>query len=360
MSDVVPPPTVVVVSFDCWPWPALGCYGHEWIDTPNWDQLAAEGFLFDRCVATVSRDDRAHEKMGNDFLSRLNHAGVQTSLLTEAGASRLGRGAPWSDVQEITGNDAPAAPLAERSFAKLTAAAISRLRSPADSPRLVWVHGVGLPEPCPILREALELYAADFADEGLDLAAMTDEDLVDHELTRATLLSLLDHWLGELRTAARAVPGIQGMVVFAWEGAIWEPVPRPTPLIAPFDPQQSQVPCVVTREKMDPGRTTALVTTGDLFVTLERWFSLAVSDRSAGQDWGPLLAGDVTSVRDSVMFRDEDHGALWSADDLMLFARHHDGWATQRFLWPEDGWAVHDISFQTPDVTAERLATFLS
>ncbi|MDP1799193.1 MAG: hypothetical protein Q8K78_16990 [Planctomycetaceae bacterium] len=351
--------TTVVVSFDRWPWPALGCYGHEWIDTPSWDQLAADGFLFDRCVATINKDERVHEKLWNDFLPRLRLAGVQTSLLRESGTSPLGCDSQWSHIREIAGNDAPDAPHGERSFAKLIAAAAAEIQSSPESPRLVWIHGVGLPECCPILRDALELYAADFAEEGLNLAAMTDEELVDHELTRATLLSLLDHWLGELLAVVRTLPGRKKMTVFAWEGAIWEPAPRPTALIAPFDPQQSQVPCIVSGDGIEPGRTAALATTADLFPTIAQWFSLPPTEAAAGCDLEPLIAGSADGVRNGVIHRGEDQGAIWTNDDVMLFARHGDDWNAQRFLWPEDGWAINDIAFQTPDITALRIRQFV-
>lgn len=361
MSDPELPSTVLVVSFDRWPWPALGCYGHEWIDTPGWDQFAAEGFLFDRCVATIHQDERAGRSLWDDFLHRAHSAGTQSTLLFEAGAPPLGRESQWDYVREVTGNDAADAPLAERSFARLVQAAISELisKSPADSPRLVWVHGVGLPERCAVSRAALELYAADFAEEGLQLAAMTDEELVDHELTRATALSLLDHWLGDLFDAARSLPGRKWMTVFAWAGAIWEPAPRPTPLIAPFDPQEAQVPWIVAGDDIDPGRTLALVTTGDVLPTVAGWLQSSVQETVSKKNLASLIAGDVNAVHPDVMVQHEDRGGLWTADDLTLLARISDADGdVQRYLWPEDGYAIHNIAAQTPDITAERLAMF--
>jgi hypothetical protein len=219
------------------------------------------------------------------------------------------------------------------------------------------------------LRAALELYAADFAEEGLRIASMTDEELVDHELTRATTLSVLDHWLGELFDAARNLPGRKLLTVFAWAGAIWEPVPRPTPLIAPFDPQVAQVPWIIAGDGILPGRTNALVTTDDLFPTLGGWVGVRdnpVSHASSGaaktspqppMNLLPLINGDVPVARLHIRQDDTNGGAMWTPDDLTLFARTDDHWATQRYLWPEDGWVVHDIAAQTPDVTAARLDT---
>lgn len=40
---------VIVIVNDSFRWDFLGCYGNEWIKTPNIDQLAAESAIFDYC-----------------------------------------------------------------------------------------------------------------------------------------------------------------------------------------------------------------------------------------------------------------------------------------------------------------------
>ncbi|HBL48284.1 MAG TPA: sulfatase, partial [Planctomycetaceae bacterium] len=40
-----------VVSFEELPACMLGCYGHQWIETPNFDRLAALSVLFDQHYA---------------------------------------------------------------------------------------------------------------------------------------------------------------------------------------------------------------------------------------------------------------------------------------------------------------------
>ncbi len=42
---------VIVLINDTWRWDFLGCYGNEWIQTPNLDRLAEESALFERCYA---------------------------------------------------------------------------------------------------------------------------------------------------------------------------------------------------------------------------------------------------------------------------------------------------------------------
>lgn len=42
---------IIVIIADTWRADYLGCYGNDWIQTPNLDQLAAEGVVFTNCYA---------------------------------------------------------------------------------------------------------------------------------------------------------------------------------------------------------------------------------------------------------------------------------------------------------------------
>jgi arylsulfatase A-like enzyme len=42
---------VIMLINDTWRWDYLGCYGNDWIKTPNLDQFATEGTLFEYCYA---------------------------------------------------------------------------------------------------------------------------------------------------------------------------------------------------------------------------------------------------------------------------------------------------------------------
>jgi len=42
---------VIVLINDTWRWDYLGCYGNNWIKTPNLDKLASEGAVFDYCYS---------------------------------------------------------------------------------------------------------------------------------------------------------------------------------------------------------------------------------------------------------------------------------------------------------------------
>lgn len=42
---------VIMLINDTWRWDYLGCYGNDWIKTPNLDKLASEGTLFEYCYS---------------------------------------------------------------------------------------------------------------------------------------------------------------------------------------------------------------------------------------------------------------------------------------------------------------------
>jgi arylsulfatase A-like enzyme len=42
---------LIVISTDTWRADYLGCYGNDWIQTPNLDRLATEGVVFDNFYA---------------------------------------------------------------------------------------------------------------------------------------------------------------------------------------------------------------------------------------------------------------------------------------------------------------------
>jgi len=53
-------PNILIIMTDQQRYDSLGCYGADWIDTPNLDRLAGEGMLFENCyvnnpICTPSR-----------------------------------------------------------------------------------------------------------------------------------------------------------------------------------------------------------------------------------------------------------------------------------------------------------------
>lgn len=98
MSDK---PNILLILTDQQRWDSLGCYGANWVDTPNLDRLGREGAIFDNCyvnnpVCTPSRSSlwtgkelpghgvyKLYDNLPHDevlFPERLRRAGYYTAL----------------------------------------------------------------------------------------------------------------------------------------------------------------------------------------------------------------------------------------------------------------------------------------
>lgn len=334
--------TVIVVAFEVWPWPALGCYGHDWIATPGWDAFAASGFVFDRAVAILMESARTAA------LTRCRNAGVETILFTEAGLT------PWPgmwDRQETVAGDADReAPWSQHPSTQVFRAAIETLQRPTDRPRLIAIQARGWVPGIAPSRTALELYAEDFAAEGIDIAAIPDEDLAASAVGRATRISLLDHGVSLLADALAECTTPTWCALVAQAGANWLSLTRSTPLPEVVDPQRLLVPFVVwsssPQRRQQPGRTTAPVSTTDLWPSVTAWLGLVPLEHDSARDLTPLIDGNVRSLHDRVTQQVDGWQAGWTAADLTLTPTD----ATlqpQRFYLPEDQWAMCDVTKPT-------------
>ena len=66
----------------------LGCYGNSWIETPHFDRLAADGFVFDQSlIASTDLAEHYAQLLGTGgepgVIQRLRGAGITTALITD-------------------------------------------------------------------------------------------------------------------------------------------------------------------------------------------------------------------------------------------------------------------------------------
>ena len=80
------PPRAIILSLDQLSRRCLGCYGHEWIETPNWDRLASRAVVFDQCVASPSPQSALPDAM-RIFCDRLSSDGIVAKRLSELAVS---------------------------------------------------------------------------------------------------------------------------------------------------------------------------------------------------------------------------------------------------------------------------------
>lgn len=192
-----------VISFEQLPACMLGCYGHQWIETPNFDRLAACSVLFDQHFTNDLSTDKnsfplwtgqaipnAFEAQAKDTVSLISHLkkqGVSTNLLLESDR-QIGRSQNQRDlesyfndfdqVQTTSGKNGFKINEAETPVAQLMQSAIDRLPEWMQNveDQLIWIRSEGIP----VTPLAPEFYSTLYLDEVLDQGDM--EDHTDEEI----------------------------------------------------------------------------------------------------------------------------------------------------------------------------------
>ena len=188
-----------VVSFEQLPAFLLGCYGHPWIETPNFDRLASLSEVFDQHLVndltsskntyplwtgqTIPQDLHSGSEKKECFVSRLKARGIHSSLLLETD-SDVGRTAAmrtqehffsaFDQVETVSGKNGFKVSEAETPVAQLMQTAIEKLPDcmgqPAD--QLIWIRSAGVP----LSPLAPEFYATLYLDEVLDQGAEDENE----------------------------------------------------------------------------------------------------------------------------------------------------------------------------------------
>jgi len=73
-----PPPNIVLVTLDTTRPDYLGCYGNDWIETPNFDRVASEGALFEDAVCQIPTTLSSHTAILTSLYPRTN--GVRSGV----------------------------------------------------------------------------------------------------------------------------------------------------------------------------------------------------------------------------------------------------------------------------------------
>jgi arylsulfatase A-like enzyme len=385
----------VIITFDSLATGALGCYGNEWVETPNWDRLAATGAVFDLHFAStlglssglaetppaaaVAADGSA---VGINARALLSSSAIATRLIV-AGEIRSGQqGLRFDDIQSVSGIDGFEANPAETSFAHVIKAGIAAWQDPAfqKRPRLLWLHASG-PGDAP--RGFDELYFEDFEERGQSTSELTDEERKRHPAVYAGAVSLLDHWLGELLAEIeRTDTGDPTLIIVAAaRGDRWQPVTMSRPHdaqchVQALGDQVARTPLVL-RVQGDARfkdltclRCDRFVQTSDLVSTLVDWFSL--SEGVADSPHTSLLREltEENARRTSLHY---DDGARYQAirtEDWLCIRERETSASTGRpdpensgsvalFVKPEDVWEINNVASQHPEIVAEFGARFL-
>jgi len=382
----------------------LGPYGNTWIQTPEFDALAAEGFVFDQAMIAHPRLDAVFDALWSvqrtggagergacgqgvaSLAAVLTDAGIATCLITDdtsVAGHPLAAGFAECLLIPPVAHQVAARDIGETGLAQAFAAAADRLSAPR-CPFLLWLHVRGMAAPWDAPSELRRQYAdpedpptPDFVDvPELRLADDYDPDeLLGIVHAYAGQLSLLDACLGVLRAALGESPAAAS-TLFCVLGARSFPLGEHGQVggrQAPLYSELMQIPWLL-RYPDGAGaceRTSALVQQQDLPATLLTWWqSDPAGLTSAGPMPGspmpdsydalPLVHDDRLTVRDRVHVTagPEEH-VLRTPAWFLRATGPADSPRLELFTKPSDRWDVNQVADRAPDV-AEQMAAALT
>ena len=404
----------IVVTFDRLATRLVGCYGNEWVETPNFDRLAATSTVFDNHFAdsvgpncgqawVTGRHSMCRSTEKAPPLGQLLHAAGVASRLIVTDNSAL---TPWEPsglessslatrhsplatpsgfdrVVHVAGTDGFDVEPADVPFAKLVQAAGALLRDPdfAADKRLIWLHA---PEPGLPPEGFATLYAEDFEERGFPLEEVPREDWGRQIAVAAGSMSLVDHWIGELLSQIQATSQNQPTLVLiaGGRGRSWTESFLVAAPSARADSPANQLRDQETKSllmlsiqgddrfvELSGLRCQRFVQSTDVLPTLLDWFGFAADVNP--MDGRSLLREAVSDepARTEIYFGDDDRNigirtADWncllrltkSDQSIPIDVCYGDeAWPeqVQLFSKPEDIWDVTDLATQQPEVCEE-------
>lgn len=373
----------------------VGAYGNAWIDTPALDRLACEAFTFDQALVDgptpesflgsvwQGRHPLARPEpieLPSTLAALLSRSGVRTTLLSDqAAVARNPLARSFDERVEIDPSDrpAPARSVEDTHMARCFAQTIGWLgdwRDSSGDPFLLWCHLSGMAGPWDAPQEFRGRYAepGDPAPpRGADVPRMVLEEDFDPDLllgitqSYAGQVSLLDtcvaalvEFLGESPTAeetllvllsSRGFPLGEHRRVGACDDALHgELVHVPMMIRFPDDLGGD-----LGGDLGAAARSQALVTPADLRATLLDWWDVALPDApdagSFGESLGPIVRGEVESVRDRLCIVGGD--AVRAIRTPAWYLRMDE--EPELYAKPDDRWEVNDVADRCRDVVEE-------
>ncbi|MFM9963643.1 MAG: sulfatase [Planctomycetaceae bacterium] len=343
------PPRAIVFALDQLSRRCLGCYGHEWIETPNLDRLAARGVVFDQCFASPAEKPLLRDTTLS-WLEQLPR-GVAVRWLSEADE-------PTADGEE----DLSKTSLAQ--FVHQAEQALEELSRETSASWLLWLESRGIGWPGLATEQFVELYADELDDVPADLVSLREI-----EVAYAALLTQFDHFIGRLlATIERLFGDAPPLLVFmaqhgqsVGEAEMLAPFAnRPNETLLDIDSLRDEVvhpPLLIAGAINDPlgSRRSELVSPADVLPTLSDWFG---RNDTQPRSLLPLLQNAGTKWRSELFLHDDETGAavrtaefyfIQSEPAEPLDESDSSGWL---FLKPEDAWEVNDVAAQYPDQVA--------
>lgn len=374
----------IVICLDRLSRRCLGCYGHEWIETPHLDRLASRAIVFDQHFVSPHRAVDLNESRLPPALDGWRDLGVSVRVLRE----------------ESSEPDAEFAHADQSPFGKLVARAEQEVRMLAResaSSWLLWLQSAGVDWPCVAASEFAELYADELngndhlPSETSDADEDADADKVDPlreaEVAYAACVTQLDHLLGRLLAAIQREFGDHQplLILTALSGeSLGEAESLPLSHVDTSAPEAGwrlrdelvHTPLLVAHPACGTlgSRRQELVEWRDVLATLHDWFRpIHTSDdfsessmTTGGASLLPLIQNETVAWRDALFLADGDGNAAIRTTECLLVeatpsALSEDDLSSREpvksshsemepqlrlYVKPEDVWELNDVADQ--------------
>ncbi|MDA1015596.1 MAG: sulfatase-like hydrolase/transferase [Planctomycetota bacterium] len=404
----------VVITFDRLPTAVLGCYGNDWIETPNFDGLATESTLYERCYAELVWNGASQPSWWTgrycfpkpqadwsrfEVFEQFRSAGIRTCCIADADAIPDPElMPPFDELHVIESADKSI----RQRMDEVTALVGKRLDALSDDASwLMWLAFPGLsgtPH-----REFLQVYAEEFEDLEMspdDAAEIVAElqrlpdplhglwELDSHvaDVLIAAETSQFDVALGRILAKFRganptvivtaavggrffevdadgpdriAEPSSDGLVQSTPSGDETRLHQAADATYGRLCDQLTHVPCLIRASKASRGtRDQTIVQSVDLLPTLASLFEIPATITCDGMSW--LGSGTDEVVRRGMAVIGDQAGNRAVRNDEYLFVSSANE-SIQLYVKPDDVWDIHDESEQAPDDVQrlkERLTAF--
>jgi arylsulfatase A-like enzyme len=329
----------------------LGCYGNDWVATPNLDRLAAKGIVFDQHIV-----DRPTLTVGGSLLARSAGSGRYACGQSDGPRER-------QDIVALPGGIRCRHHLCP-TFEEMGQLAAHVRAWPEDCP-VLWVEGPSLVPPWSPPEDMLGIYGEDEEDEEASLppwadpprgpVELTPDDALRLQDTYAAVVTYWDALLGNLLEDLRTSGRIDELVVcvtaraglpLGEHGQVGVAAP-------PLHDELVHVPLILRLPHTSEAglRISALTQPVDLLPTFGELVGMPGADVQ-GSSLRPLVLGKATEVRP---YACAELGGAWllrtpewafhvppAPADPVLFAK------------PDDRWEVSDVRPRQGEL-AERL-----
>jgi arylsulfatase A-like enzyme len=351
----------VVISFDHWHLGYVGCYGNDWIETPNLDRLASQAVVFDQhfCenvdpaaanhawwTGRLQFPLDAEEQRGcGTWCDDLHARGGKTHLIIESdGRDDTTIAPPFENILTARGVDGFDVAEGDTPFARtvLEAGRWLQSNSTETQPAVLWIKSRGVPAPWVPPQAFAELYldefglaaqldetcepengtgehetnhdAADLDEQGEQAAPSGVDESLDWRYAAAmyaAYVTLVDRWLGKLLQVLEESPEWNQalLIVTAGAGQALGEHGRLADERAPLRAESVHAPLWIRVPGSDQAgtRRQAMVQTTDLGPTLLDWFlpncEAQGPETSSSPDRGhsllPLVRNEVQAIRDT-------------------------------------------------------------